>query len=95
MKKTQLIDMFGMSGDSSDDDELDSLLFCLEHDDPQVLESSSANACLSFVTIPLLKPKKLFPILKGGKKVYAQRAHKMGIKVITSPESHLGCSVCK
>lgn len=34
MKKSNLIDMFGLSGDPSSDDHLDALLFRLESDTP-------------------------------------------------------------
>jgi hypothetical protein len=53
MKKSKLIDMFGLSGDSASNDRLDDLLFCLESDtstaSKEILDDSAA---LSFsVTI--------------------------------------------
>ena len=54
MKKSELIDMFGLSGDSSSNDQLDDLLFCLESDIPNVLETNSKVTCLSsFTTMPI------------------------------------------
>ncbi|MEO9062452.1 MAG: hypothetical protein ABI270_10490 [Nitrosospira sp.] len=69
MKKTKLIDMFGLSGDPSDDDELDGIFFHLEHEAPKALEENSATACrFSIVTPPYLKPKRFFPIQKCEKR---------------------------
>jgi hypothetical protein len=69
MKKTKLIDMFGLSGDPSDDDELDDLFFRLEHEAPKALKENSATACrFSIATVPHLKPKRLFPIPKSEKR---------------------------
>lgn len=52
MKKSELIDMFGLNGDSSNHDQLDDLLFCLESDIPNVLETNSKVTCLpSFAPI--------------------------------------------
>lgn len=54
MKKSELTDMFGLSGDSSSNDQLDDLLFCLESDIPNVLETNSKVTCLSsFTTITI------------------------------------------
>lgn len=54
MKKSELIDMFGLSGDSSSNDQLDDLLFRLESDIPNVLETNSKVTCLSsFTTMPI------------------------------------------
>lgn len=70
MKKTKLIDMFGLSGDPSNDDELDDLFFRLEREAPKALEENSATACqFSIAKAPHLKPKRLFPIPKGEKRL--------------------------
>ena len=50
MKKSELIDMFGLSGDSSSNDQLDDLLFFLESDIPNVLETNSKVTCLPSYT---------------------------------------------
>ena len=50
MKKSELIDMFGLRGDSSSNDQLDDLLFRLESDISNVLETHSKVTCLSCLT---------------------------------------------
>ena len=50
MKKSELIDMFGLRSDSSSNDQLDDLLFRLESDIPNVLETHSKVTCLSSLT---------------------------------------------
>lgn len=50
MKKSELIDMFGLRGDTSSNDQLDDLLFRLESDIPNVLETHSKVTCLSSIT---------------------------------------------
>ena len=53
MKKSKLIDMFGLSGDSANNDRLDDLLFRLETDTSTVFDGiSDDSGALSFsVTI--------------------------------------------
>ena len=51
MKKSKLIDLFGLSGDSSSDDQLDDLLFRLESERPTMLHGNSKDAFMSvFIT---------------------------------------------
>jgi hypothetical protein len=51
VKKSKLIDLFGLSGDSSSDDQLDDLLFRLESERPTTLHGNSKDAFMSaFVT---------------------------------------------
>lgn len=58
MKKSELIDMFGLSGDSSRNDQLDDLLFCLESNIPNVLETNSKVTCLpSFTPATIARSK--------------------------------------
>ena len=47
MKKSNLIDMFGLTGDPSSEDRLDDLLFRLESDAQNALEVNSNAICLS------------------------------------------------
>ena len=54
MNKANLLDMFGLSGDPTADDELGALLFSLESETPKVSDSDSMSAmfpsmaCLHF-----------------------------------------------
>lgn len=51
MKKSKLIDLFGLSGDSSSDDQLDDLLFRLESERPTTLHGNSNDAFMAvFIT---------------------------------------------
>ena len=51
MKKSKLIDLFGLSGDSSSDDQLDDLLFRLESERPATLHGNSKAALMAaFIT---------------------------------------------
>lgn len=55
MKTSNLIDMFGLSGDPSSDDQLDDLLFRLESDIPNALHEE--HTCLpSFIATPIAVP---------------------------------------
>jgi hypothetical protein len=47
VKKSKLIDLFGLSGDSSSDDQLDDLLFRLESERPTTLHGNSKDAFMS------------------------------------------------
>lgn len=59
MKKTQLIDLFGLSGDQSDDDQLDNLLFRLESETtPAFRETSKRIRLPSFVTVAVSEPRR-------------------------------------
>lgn len=51
MKKSKLIDLFGLSGDSSSNDQLDDLLFRLESERPALHENSKAALMATFITI--------------------------------------------
>ena len=48
MKKSGLIDMFGLSGDPKSNDQLDSLLFRLSSDEPISCEGGVAESSLPF-----------------------------------------------
>lgn len=51
MKKSKLIDLFGLSGDSSSDNQLDDLLFRLESERPATLHGNSKAAFMTtFIT---------------------------------------------
>ncbi|ARO87898.1 hypothetical protein EBAPG3_009020 [Nitrosospira lacus] len=67
MKKSELIDMFGLSGDSSSHDQLDDLLFRLESDAPNVLETHSKVTCLSSVLAASARRSRVFRLLNPGK----------------------------
>ncbi len=52
MRNTKLIDIFGLSGDGSSDDQLDALLVRLELEIPDVpYENSRCSRLPSFITV--------------------------------------------
>ena len=59
MKKSKLIDLFGLSGDSSSDDQLDDLLFRLEWERPTTLHGNSKDASFmsAFITTGNTSPE--------------------------------------
>ncbi|MEP6605997.1 MAG: hypothetical protein ABJA60_07740 [Nitrosospira sp.] len=53
MEKTKLIDLFGMSGDPLDNDELDDLLLRLESESQNILEVNYGSTYPSPITITI------------------------------------------
>jgi hypothetical protein len=51
MKKSRLIDMFGLSGDPENNDQLDNLLSRLESDEPIQCEGGAKHSSSPFSTI--------------------------------------------
>lgn len=54
MEKTKLIDLFGMSGDPLESEELDDLLLRLESESQEMLEANYTTAYRSPITIVIL-----------------------------------------
>jgi hypothetical protein len=63
MKKSRLIDMFGLSGDPANNDQLDNLLFRLESDEPIQCEGGTKHSSSPFSTITCISSFEFEDIL--------------------------------